>query len=188
MRRFACLISVSLLSLAPRLALAQDPWAAPNVPDEPPAAGTTVVVIPAPTVPAAAPAPVWYAPPASDRPVMRRRNERLMVGGLVMIPVGLAMAIGGGVWASNLNSQPSCTPQQGDGTIGAGFAAFGCAIGEVGRAMSLTMAYTLAFMGGAVALGGGVMTGIGASMVPAKPTWQPQVSVGAGSASLKWTF
>jgi hypothetical protein len=200
MRTLACLAAASILSAVPSIALAQDPWAVPNVPDEPQIPHATVVLIPAPAPPAATPAPVWYGTPTPDPVVMRRRNPKLMVGGLVMLPIGLAMAIGGGVWAANINSQPSqCPTQQSTGgssagdpvgaTVGAVVEGFACGLGEVGRAMGLIPAYTIAFMGGAMVVGGAVMTGVGASMVPAtKPQWQPAVSVGAGSAKLTWTF
>jgi hypothetical protein len=191
MRTFACLAAASIVAVVPALACAQDAPAAPA--PEPPPAATTVVVIPA--APLATPAPVWFGTPTPDPVAMRRRNPKLMVGGIVMMPLGLAMAIGGGVWAANINSQPSgCEPQQGDGTIGG---AIGAGIGDalcgiadgIGRGMSLTAAYTLAVMGGAMVFGGAVMTGVGGSMVPAtKPQWQPAVSVGAGSAKLTWTF
>jgi hypothetical protein len=196
MRTFACLAAASIVFVAPALALAQDAPAAP-IPAPAPAAPTVVVI---PAAPRAAPAPVWFGTPAPDPVVMRRRNPKLMVGGLVMMPIGLAMAIGGGVWAANINSQPSeCTAQQSSGgssmgdpigaTVGAVVEGLACGFGELGRGMALVPAYTLAFMGGAMVFGGAVMTGIGASMVPAtKPQWQPAVSVGAGSAKLTWKF
>ncbi|MFT3769197.1 MAG: hypothetical protein QM820_27475 [Minicystis sp.] len=198
------------LVLAPTLAFAQEAPPAPAAPEAPattvPAAPAapdaplaapaappvTIVVLPAgaqpPAVPAyAAPlAPMAYAPLAPDPVVMRRRNPKLMVGGLVMIPVGLGMLIGGLAWAAQINAKPSsCNPSSSD--PGTAFAAPFCALGEgIDRAMGSGLAYSIAITGGGVALAGGIMTGVGASMVPAKPRWMPQPAVGAGTVSLTW--
>ena len=180
MRTFPCFAAAFCLSLAPRLALAQAAPAAPApLPD-----GATVVVVPA--APAyAPPPPVWYAAPTPDPIIMRRRSSKLMIAGLVMIPVGLAMAIGGGVWASNVADETSnCAPRSQE-SWASGIAAAFCGID---RAMGSAVTYSLAITGGAIGLSGVVMAITGGTMVPAKPGWRPAVSVGAGSASLRWTF
>lgn len=191
MRTLACLAAASLLSLAPSLARAQTPWAAPNAPADAPSAGATVIVTPAPALPAAAPyaapAPVWYGAHSPDPVVMRRRNTGLMIGGLVMIPVGLAMGIGGGVLIDRVNNEAS--PCQPASTIWAVGGAAACGIGAgYDRAMRSLAAYWLAVAGPMVGVGGIVLAAVGGSKVPAKPRWRPEVSVGAGSMSMRWTF
>lgn len=211
MRTLVAVAAASILALAPRLASAQEagsisPQPAPAddpapVVITPPAAGATVIILP-PQPPAYAPAPVYappaYAPyaappvwqptPTADPPAMRRRNKGLMIGGLVMIPLGLSMAIGGGVWAHDIAGKPSaCDPTPSD--LGEAIGSVGCGIAEgLDRGISSSLAYTMVIFGSGMTIAGTVMAITGAQMVPARPRFRPAVRVGAGNATLTWTF
>lgn len=109
---------------------------------------------------------------------MRRRNKGLMIGGLVMIPVGLGFLIGGITWVANVNAKPSHCTSAGDG----------CPFEGIGRAMGRMTGTIVAVGGGMMIAGGIVMASVGGQMVPKKPKRVPTVGVGPGSMTLAWTF
>jgi hypothetical protein len=123
-------------------------------------------------------------PPAPPALEWRRRNPKLMVGGLIMIPIGLALLVGGGVMAANNTARPSLCHTDGN-DLGTVF----CGIGDsIDRGMTTAAAYSVVFMGGATTLAGSIMAGVGGSMVLRPPRWVPQPAVGAKSGSLTWAF
>ena len=195
MRTFARpLVAASLLVLSPRLALAQDPPPPPAAP-APAEAPPTVIIIPSDAPPAypppayppppgyvpyaappgyapyAAP-PVWQAGPTADPAALRRRNKGVMIGGIVMMPIGLAALISGVVATVNLDAR--------SGDL-SGFARMGYGFDRMGTV-------TLAMSGGMMLTAGAIMAGVGGQMVPAKPRRMPRIGVGPGGVSLSGEF
>jgi hypothetical protein len=125
----------------------------------------------------------------------RRRDTKLIIGGLAMIPVGIAALIGGIALVESSDARSSrCEVPMRDGTLGgnlaAGVAGLGCAVDKgYDFAGNHFFGYLLVGAGGTMVAAGGIMAIAGASWVPAKPgTLRPAVSMGPGSVSLKWSF
>jgi hypothetical protein len=159
MRTFASSLTALTLVVTPALAHAQEGWVA-------------VDQTPAAPVPAAPMGPVAMPPPpapfAPAVPLPQRTemlSSKLMVGGIIMASIGTAFLIGGVV---------ALEQAQGHGLAG------------VGSSLAGVMA---TFFGDTLIVPGDIMTGVGASPVPARRGGeQPTVSLGPGSARLTWSF
>jgi hypothetical protein len=198
MRTSALVLASSLVALAPRLALADEPPAALpqqpspalSAPSAPPPTTVIVVADPAPA-PAYTPgyvAPMWYGAPPSDTIVMRRRNKGLMIGGLVMIPIGLAGLIGGIAMAASFQPEQANCKTTGD-AFGDIAVASVCGISTgMTNSMGRTMSYMLAISGGMMTAAGTTMAIVGGQIVPRKQRALPRVGIGPASVDLTWTF
>jgi hypothetical protein len=142
-----------------------------------------------PPQPAVPPPPVFVAPygPRTDAPVLVTappevpRNPALVTGGRVLTVLGAVGAgVGLAVLVVGITSKSSNTCHAGDVTLQ-------CEYGP-GSQMVTGGAVGVA-LGGAAAIAGAVMMGVGKMPAPAKATSVvPLVTVAPGGAALAWTF
>jgi hypothetical protein len=203
MRTTLSFVVAASLLLVTSVALADEPPAQET--DIPPAAPVAAPAAPAAATPAAPQPPVrtvlvvrddgWK--PSADG-ATRMRSRGLLIGGLVTAGVGVVGIIGGAaMMASDTSTKSSsavaCSPQAVQLAGGEP-----CVLGAVADGLSgmqRDIGRVFVVSGGIMAAGGIVMAIAGASQVPiAAPTREqqargiPAVAVGAGQASLRWSF
>jgi hypothetical protein len=134
------------------------------------------VAVSPPAAPVATP-PVWGAAPDADAVVMRRRNTALMIGGLVMIPIGIVGVVSG-IAVLRTESTALCLTMVGSSR---------CSQHGLDDSVKVAFGYTTAISGGLMIAGGTVMAIVGGQRVP-RAHQGPRVGIGPGSVDLTWTF
>jgi hypothetical protein len=162
------LVPLAFVSLPTGAAFAQDPFGG-AAPEADPAA---------PQVSSPA-----HTPDPSARQV---RSVGRIVGGSVLITLGILGVAGSAAAFYQANLSDDCARHTGFGGIA-------CAFGEVGKGAGNVLALSLGLLG-VGALGGGVALVVTGAQRP-RPSWalqtpraMPEVSLGAGTLSLKWSF
>jgi hypothetical protein len=138
---------------------------------------------PSPVAPPLAPVAQWVAPQGfavPQAPPTQRRNVGLMIGGIVLAGLGGAQVIGGAAFLSSAASeQARCGSQCGLNSLGIGLDRAAGTFFTVNGGLMLASGVAMAIVGGAqVPVVGPHASG---SLVPA-------VAVGAGNATLHWSF
>jgi hypothetical protein len=208
MRLLAPLSGLAVLMLS-SLAFADPPAGAPaaaeGAPPAPPLAPAAVPGAPmAPWVgppPGYAP-PSWWAPPPSAL-VPERRSPGMMITGATLFGLGATATTAGGVLLGLLITHP-CVDAGQDVPVSTGPSPGGAAhrgdehIRAAGQALSacdgglVTVAFGLIVAGAATGVAGVPFYVVGARRVPPKAyapaSAVPEIKVGLGGGSLRWTF